>query len=53
MWSGSLRVSEQLENTAAMSRAIVSAGIGLREIFPRSITLEDYYLGVTGGQQHA
>ena len=50
---GSLRVSEQLENTAAMSRAIVSAGIGLREIFPRSITLEDYYLGVTGGQQHA
>lgn len=50
---GSLRVSEQLENTAAMSRAIVNAGIGLREIFPRSITLEDYYLGVTGGQQHA
>ena len=49
---GSLRVSEQLDNTSAMSRAIVEAGIGLREICLNSVSLEDYYLNVTGGGAH-
>ena len=50
---GSLAVSEQLENTAAMSKAIVEAGIALQEICLNSVSLEDYYLGVTGGGRHA
>ena len=50
---GSLAVSEQMENTAAMSKAIVEAGIALQEICLNSVSLEDYYLGVTGGGRHA
>ncbi len=49
---GTLRVTEELDNPAAMARAIVEAGVALREIFVRTISLEDYYLGVTGGNQH-
>ena len=49
---GTLRVSEQLDNTPAMAKAIVEAGIGLREISLNSISLEDYYLGVTEGGRH-
>ncbi len=45
-------VREHLSDTAEMSRAIVSAGIPLLEIYVRSISLEDYYLGVTGGQNN-
>ena len=46
---GSLRVNEQLERTPDMAKAIVEAGTGLQEIRMDSISLEDYYLGVTGG----
>ena len=49
---GSLRVNEALDRTAAMSQAIVSAGIDLQEIYLRTISLEDYYLGVTGGKHN-
>lgn len=49
---GSIRVNEQLDNTAAMARAIVDAGIGLKEIYLRTVSLEDYYLGVTGGKHN-
>ena len=52
---GTLRISGHLEETAQMSKAIVSAGIALKEIRLQSVSLEDYYLGVTGngGEQHA
>ncbi len=49
---GTLRVSDQLDNTPAMARAIIEAGIGLQEICLKSISLEDYYLGVTEGGRH-
>ncbi len=49
---GGLQVTERLEDTAAMSRAIVSAGIGLKEIYLRTLSLEDYYLDVTGGKHN-
>ena len=49
---GSLRVEDQLDNTAAMAKALVDAGIGLEEIYLRTLSLEDYYLGVTGGGKH-
>jgi len=49
---GSLRIAEQLDNTPAMAKAIVDAGIGLQEICLNSISLEAYYLGVTEGGGH-
>ena len=49
---GSLRVNEQLERTPDMAKAIVEAGTGLQEIRMDSSSLEDYYLGVTGGGEH-
>ncbi len=49
---GTLRVSDHLDDTAGMSRAIVNAGIALREIHLQTVSLEDYYLGVTGGGEH-
>ena len=50
--NGTLRVEERLDDTPAMARAIVGAGIGLQEICLNSISLEDYYLGVTEGGAH-
>ena len=49
---GTLRVDDGLDRTAEMAKAIVNAGISLEEIYLRTISLEDYYLGVTGGQNH-
>ena len=49
---GTLRVSERLDDTAAMARAIVQAGVALEEIFLRTVSLEDYYLNVTGGKHN-
>ena len=44
-----LRITEQMDNTACMAKAIVEAGVGLREIYVNAVSLEDYYLRVTGG----
>ena len=49
---GAIRVSEGIDNTAAMAKAIVQADAGLKEIYLNTISLEDYYLGVTGGGKH-
>ena len=49
---GTLRVDERIDDTAAMASAIVNAGVRLEEIYVRTISLEDYYLGVTGGGKH-
>ena len=50
--NGMIRVSEQLENTPAMAKAIVNAGLDLKELFIKNISLEDYYLNVTGGEHN-
>ena len=47
---GMIRVSERLEDSALMSKAIVDAGVALSEIYIHNTTLEEYYLGVTGGK---
>ena len=47
-----VRVRGQYENTTAMARAIVNAGIGIQEIYRHAVTLEDYFLNVTGGKQN-
>ena len=49
---GSLRINGHLDETPAMAKAIVNAGIGLQELHLQSVSLEDYYLGVTGGGEH-
>ena len=49
---GSLRFSRGMEQTREISRALVGAGIGLEEIYLRTMTLEEYYLGMTGGEHN-
>ncbi len=49
---GELRVTERMDETPAMARAIVEAGIGLRELSEHNFSLEDYYLSVTGGKHN-
>ena len=49
---GSLRINGHLDETPAMAKAIVNAGIGLQELHLQSVSLEDYYLRVTGGGDH-
>ena len=46
---GSLRLTRGMEQSKEIAKAIVNAGIGLEEIYLRSKSLEDYYLGMTGG----
>ena len=46
---GTLRVSGHLDETADMARALVGAGVALKEMRLQSLSLEDYYLDVTGG----
>ena len=48
-----IRVNEQLDNSASMARAIVGAGIDLNELRVLNVSLEDYYLSVTGGEHNA
>lgn len=47
-----LRVTERMDETPAMARAIVEAGVGLRELSEHTVSLEDYYLSVTGGKHN-
>ena len=38
--------------TEEIARAVIGAGIGLEEIYLRTRTLEEYYLGMTGGEHN-
>ena len=49
---GSLRLATGMEQAREISKAIVRAGIGLEEIYLRTMTLEEYYLGMTGGEHN-
>lgn len=49
---GTLSVGERLDETAVMAKTIIGAGIELEEIYLRTLSLEDYYLGVTGGSHN-
>ena len=49
---GTIRVDEQFDKTPEMAKAIIEAGISLEEIYLSSVSLEDYYLGVTGGHHN-
>ncbi len=47
-----IRVSERLKDTPLMAKAIVSADIALSEMVVTNVSLEDYYLSVTGGRHN-
>ena len=46
---GSIRLSKGMDRAKEISKAVIVAGIGLEEIYLRTMTLEEYYLGMTGG----
>ena len=49
--SGSkIRIDEHLDQTAAINKALVTAGLAVDEIHTTNISLEDYYLSLTGGK---
>ncbi|MBP3760405.1 MAG: ATP-binding cassette domain-containing protein [Ruminococcus sp.] len=47
-----VRVGEHLDESDRMAKAIVNADISLKEIYINNVSLEDYYLSVTGGQHN-
>ena len=49
---GELHIHEGLERTEEMTKALVQNGVGVREIFIKNTSLEDYYLSVTGGEHN-
>ena len=49
---GSLRLGKGMERAKEISKAIIDAGIGLEEICLHTMTLEEYYLGMTGGEHN-
>ena len=49
---GSLKLGEGMDRTKEIARAVIGAGIGLEEIYLRTRTLEEYYLGMTGGEHN-
>ena len=46
---GFIRVENAIDDTIEINKALVSANIGVRELMIKNISLEDYYLSVTGG----
>lgn len=49
---GFIRVEGANDKTAALNKALVEDGIGVNEIYIKSISLEDYYLSITGGNNN-
>ncbi len=49
---GILRVSERLEESDKMIVALVNANVPVKEIYMNNISLEDYYLSLTGGEHN-
>ena len=50
---GTIKVSERIDETEKMAAAIVRAGVPLKELCISNMSLEDYYLSITGGGQNA
>ena len=47
-----IRVSERIEESLQINTLLMNAKIGVKEIFVNNISLEDYYLSVTGGKHN-
>lgn len=46
---GFIRVEKAITETAEINKALVNSGIGVSEIYIKNLSLEDYYLSITGG----
>lgn len=46
---GFIRVEKAITKTAEINKALVNSGIGVSEIYIKNLSLEDYYLSITGG----
>ena len=51
--TGYVKVNEQPENSEVMAKAVFEAGLALKELVVKNVSLEDYFLGVTGGKHDA
>ena len=52
-FSGSvIRIEDCLERTAEINRTLVNGGLAVSEIHINNISLEDYYLNLTGGKRN-
>ncbi len=49
---GNIRISDKLDDTIMMNELLVKNNIGVKEIFINNMSLEDYYLSVTGGKHN-
>ena len=50
--AGKIRIDDALQSTAEINRMLVKSNIDVHEIYIKNISLEDYYLSVTGGYHH-
>lgn len=46
---GFIHVDKAVTETAEINKALVNGGVGVIEIYIKNISLEDYYLNITGG----
>ena len=46
---GFIRIENAMDDTIEINKSLLSANIGVRELTIKNISLEDYYLSVTGG----
>ena len=47
-----IRVNERLDDSDVIAKLLVNANIPLKELYVNNISLEDYYLSVTGGKHN-
>lgn len=50
--NGKIRVNECLDKTAEINSMLVNSGLAVDEIHTTNISLEDYYLSLTGGKKN-
>ncbi len=50
--SNRIRVENAIHDTVRLNRALVENGVGVIESYIKNISLEDYYLSVTGGNHN-
>lgn len=49
---GFIRVDDAHDNTIEITKTLVNEGVGVKEIYIKNISLEDYYLSLTGGNHN-
>ena len=50
--TGNIRIDNAIERSEEITKSLVLGGVGVKEIFIKKTTLEEYYLSVTGGNHN-